>query len=230
MKRTTNVINLRKKLSETLLVSMPTQCPLCGTAYNEPALYSISSNSGNSYRILMSFECPHCSNFFAVHLIGTLNCNNEIETTSFEFLPEPMYDTLTAFPVTINALSPDFVSIFNQAERAESHNLTRICGVGYRKALEFLVKDYAIHCQPQDQDKIASMSLSQCIDKYIGDSRIKTLAKAATWLGNDEAHYLRKFEGYELDSLKNFIQAATAFIHFELQVQAADEFLASPKE
>ena len=230
MKKTVHVINLRKHHSEALLVSMPTQCPLCGIAYNELPVHSISSNSGNSYRILMNFECPHCSDFFAVHLTGILIYDNEIETTSFEFLPEPMCDALTAFPATINALSPDFVSIFNQSERAESHNLTRICGVGYRKALEFLVKDYAIHCQPQDQDKIASMPLSQCIDKYIADSRIKTLAKAATWLGNDETHYLRKFEGYELDSLKSFIQTATAFIHFELQVQDADELLASPKE
>lgn len=230
MKKTIGVINLRKHQTEKLLVSMPTQCPLCGIAYNELPVFSIASNADRAYRILMAFECPHCSNFFAAHLTGQCGCDKGIETYSLELLPNPIRDTLTPFPNTINALSPNFVSIFKQSEIAESRNLTEICGIGYRKALEFLVKDYAIHCFPQDRDKIASMPLSQCIDKYIEGHRIKTLAKAATWLGNDETHYLRKFEGYELDSLKNFIQAATAFIHFELQAQAAAEFLGVPKE
>lgn len=39
--------------------------------------------------------------------------------------------------------------------------------MGYRKALEFLVKDYAIFLNQEDEDKIKNASLSSCINNYI---------------------------------------------------------------
>ena len=229
MKKYVEVYSLDNERSKDLYVIMPTVCPDCGIAYGEPPIEAFSRNVGNSYRIIMVFECPHCSNFFAFRLSGTLERGNSINATHIELLPEPKNNELTSFPKSVSNLSPDFVSIFNQAEIAESRNLYHICGVGYRKALEFLIKDYAIHCYPQDSDKIASMPLAQCINDYIRDHKLHNLAKAAAWLGNDETHYLRKYEGYDLDSLKSFISTATALIHFEIQAQDAVRFLDAPK-
>jgi hypothetical protein len=42
----------------------------------------------------------------------------------------------------IAALSKNFYSVLDQASAAEDYGLTLIAGMGYRKALEFLVKDY----------------------------------------------------------------------------------------
>ena len=44
----------------------------------------------------------------------------------------------------ISELSPNFCEIYNQAYIAEQTNLMQICGTGYRKSLEFLIKDYLI--------------------------------------------------------------------------------------
>jgi hypothetical protein len=45
--------------------------------------------------------------------------------------------------------------------------LDLICVVGYKKALEYLIKDYAIHCIPTDIKKIQSMPLQKCMQTYI---------------------------------------------------------------
>lgn len=55
------------------------------------------------------------------------------------------------FSKHINNISPNFVNIYNQAHFAEKHNLLEICGVGYRKGLEFLIKDYVITKNPNNE-------------------------------------------------------------------------------
>ena len=97
------------------------------------------------------------------------------------------------FSETILEVSPKFSEIYNQAFTAEQQNLTEICGVGYRKALEFLIKDYSILKHPEQKDKIEKKALIACIKDYVEDSRIKTVSKRAVWLGNDETHYIRKW-------------------------------------
>jgi hypothetical protein len=59
--------------------------------------------------------------------------------------------------------------IYTQAHAAEALELTEICGVGYRKALEFLIKDYLITKKPEKSDDIRKMLLGGCIDSYVDD-------------------------------------------------------------
>lgn len=61
-------------------------------------------------------------------------------------------------------------------------------------------------------ESIKSLMLSPCINKYIDNPKIKTLATASTWLGNDETHYVRKHEDYNIEHLKVFISSVAAFI------------------
>ena len=69
--------------------------------------------------------------------------------------------------------------------------------------------------------------LGSCIKKYIDNNRIKTLATASTWLGNDETHYCRKHKDYDLESLKSFIHATESFINSEMEAIKAEELLNS---
>jgi hypothetical protein len=72
-------------------------------------------------------------------------------------------------------------------------NLLQIAGPGYRKSLEFLIKDYV--CKDIDnssiKDTVYNEKLGKVINNFIQDDRIKKIAKRAAWLGNDETHYLR---------------------------------------
>lgn len=48
------------------------------------------------------------------------------------------------FPMIIKRHCKKFISIYNQALTAEKNGLTEICGLGYRKSFEFLIKDYLL--------------------------------------------------------------------------------------
>jgi hypothetical protein len=118
----------------------------------------------------------------------------------------PVFPSDKTFTKIINDISLDFVKIYNQAYSAEQHNLDLIVGPGYRKALEYLIKDYAIFISDKtEEENIQRMFLGQVIDTYIEDKRIKNTAKRAAWLGNDETHYFRKWEEEDLESLKLMI-------------------------
>ena len=75
-------------------------------------------------------------------------------------------------------------------------------GIGLRKALEFLVKDFAIGEHPTEREAIVAKALAKCIAEYIVDTPVQHAAKRATWLGNDEAHYVRRWEDKDVSDLK----------------------------
>lgn len=126
------------------------------------------------------------------------------------------------FPPEIKKVSENFVQIYGEAEIAEHENLSEICGVGYRKALEFLIKDYLINQFSDSKEEIKSKSLGNCISEMIKNERIKEIARRATWLGNDETHYFRKWEDKDLVDLKKLIEITVHFISMELE---ADKYM-----
>lgn len=129
------------------------------------------------------------------------------------------------FPKEIHALSPNFVETYSQSESAESQQLLQICGVGYRKALEYLVKDYLCQKYPEDAEKIRTEFLGASI-KRIEDNKIKILAERSTWIGNDETHYVKKHEDLDINNMKRFIRAILTYIESEL---AFEEAMGIPK-
>lgn len=133
----------------------------------------------------------------------------------------PMTHSPVRFSDDINDLSPGFVETYTQASAAEAEQLLQICGPGYRKSLEFLVKDYLCHKFPEDAEKIRSELLSQSINR-INDHRMKVLAERSTWIGNDETHYVKKREELGLDDMKRFIKAMLSYIESELAFEEAE--------
>ena len=127
------------------------------------------------------------------------------------------------FPEEIAQLSPQFVEIYNQAAEAEAMELDEISGIGYRKALEFLVKDFCIHKNPDSADEIKRTMLGACIKKWIDDKRINTLAERAVWIGNDETHYVRKHTDLDIKDMKRFLKALLGFIAAELAYEDAEQ-------
>lgn len=64
--------------------------------------------------------------------------------------------------------------------------------------------------------------ISKCINKYIDNERIKTLAERSSWIGNDEAHYIRKQEDRDVNDMKAFIKATVYFIGMILITEDAE--------
>lgn len=119
------------------------------------------------------------------------------------------------FSEEINKISEKFEKIYNEAKEAEERGLEEICGAGYRKALEFLIKDYLIKQKADKGKVIKETGLGKSIDDYIKDTRIKDCAKRAAWIGNELTHYYRRWEDKDLQDLRNLLELTVHWIEME---------------
>lgn len=206
---------------KTFSISPPNECPHCNKSI-EPKHLSSFCRKIEPVDLYTSFLCPSCYKLFSVQYKLFQYTKNRTDHTII-ILPQP--NRSTYFSSVIGDISPNFVTIFNQSETAENYGLDKICGQGYRKALEFLIKDYAIEHNPNEKEKIQNMSVASCIDIYIQNTRIQTLAKASAWIGNDETHYVRKHVDYNLQDLKKFITSIVSYIELDYQISEAEKLL-----
>jgi len=101
-------------------------------------------------------------------------------------------------------ISSKFIKTYLQSLEAQNYGLDELAGMGYRKSIEYLVKDWAIQKHPDKKEIIEKSWLGGVIkDYYTGD--LKEILERATWLGNDQAHYNKLFEEYDIEILKELI-------------------------
>lgn len=121
----------------------------------------------------------------------------------------------STIPQEIRELSPTFYEVYKQAQEAESTGLDQVSGPAFRKALEFLIKDFLISKNPADEQEIKGLFLGKCIDK-ITNENVKNCAKRAVWLGNDQTHYEPRWADKDVSDLKELIKLTMAWIHMEV--------------
>ncbi|MFR5472135.1 MAG: hypothetical protein ACLTG7_11415 [Romboutsia sp.] len=115
------------------------------------------------------------------------------------------------------------MEIYGQAKQAEEVGLDQVCGVAYRKALEFLIKDYCCKKKPEEEENIKKKFLSNVIKEYVDNPNIKMLAERAAWLGNDETHYIRKWESHDIKVLIKLIDLTCSWINLEEKTRKYSE-------
>lgn len=134
-------------------------------------------------------------------------------------------------PTEIRETFPDFDTIYNQALEAESVGLDQIAGLGFRKSLEFLIKSFAIKRDAESEEKIKTETLNNTIrNRYNDLPRIQNLLELSAWIGNDEAHFVRKHSSLDIQTMKRFIRSASMFISGELDYEFSDAYVAAEKE
>lgn len=170
----------------------------------------------NSVRADLVYQCPRqdCRELFIAYYTAVVSNGKAGIFHLRRLAPQSHQDR--AFSEYISSTSSDFIRIFNQAHHAEELGMHDIAGPGYRKALEFLIKDYSISNKPEASDAIKNKQLSNVINDYVIDSKIKSTAKRAAWLGNDETHYYRKWEDKDIEDLKILIELTVRWIESEL--------------
>jgi hypothetical protein len=187
---------------------LPDECPNCHKKITPSLHIAFLNTKAYDHKALqIIFRCPNenCKNAFIGFYSG--------DGYNFYFELSKPYDFIQReFSEITKAVSPDFVMIYNQAYAAEQSGLTVICGAGYRKALEFLIKDYLISKNSEDTEKIKKEFLGTTIEKRVTHPQIKVVAKRAVWLGNDETHYERKWQDKDIADLKDLIDLTLHWI------------------
>lgn len=207
-------------------LEIPSECPICKSHVVPPVIYAATGNhlcsNGQRDDGVAVYYCPACHRAFMSSIFKGIS-----ETWSFEHL-EPSRPVVSLFNEILKDISPSFIEIYHQAEAAEAYNLGEIAGMGYRKSLEFLIKDWLIQQNPKDKADIEKLLLGACINNYITQPNIKATATAATWLGNDETHYVRKWLDKDISDMKVFIDACLHFILADYQAAEALKMITPP--
>lgn len=199
-------------------------CPYCNKAIFPEIKVLNFSNNYNHVSCIVS--CPACSNEFLIKFKRDA-ANANYVYYYYEALPFP--EPQINLPADFQELFPEFYKIYTEAAQAESYNLLEICGMGYRKALEALVKQYAIELFPDEAQTIQKEMLMPTIQRF-ASPKIVTLATAATWLGNDHAHLVTKHPDYDLNALKSFINVLCQYIQSEKEIEKATDLINKSKK
>jgi hypothetical protein len=126
----------------------PEQCPLCHYAVEAEHRYWQVLEHREDTILEIVLRCPRtaCRRLFIARYQATVA---EPATSHpyglfvlFEVVPQ--LPRPPDVPEEIRIISPLFVEIVSEATAAEAFGLKQVAGVGYRKALEFLIKDYCI--------------------------------------------------------------------------------------
>lgn len=212
-----------------ILVEIPNICPHCG----QTMVPKISCNSNLTITtneepvVSLLCQCLYCNEFFALtyKILDEQIGSYETSTFKTELIPYT-YSIFVEYdiPEEIEKFSQTFKEIYQQSQKAEAYNLNQIAGIGYRKSIEFLVKDFLIYVKKNEKIEVSNLPLSQAINKLKNPSMI-SLAKAATWIGNDETHYTRKYEDKDISDMKKYIRALSNYLSSEYLVSESSLFI-----
>lgn len=206
-------------------VNEPEKCPCCKHSLKPSVLHKeLIANNNSELSLYVMYLCTHCYTPFICKFTNLMKSPNTSSRYAYFSdtlaLIEPNTFSKANFDKCINELSPDFVNIYNQALHAEYLQLDQISGIGYRKALEFLIKDFLIKHEEKDDTKVKSTALGNCINTMIDNPQLKTVASRATWLGNDQTHYEQKYTNNDINDLKRLIELS---VHWISMIYLTDE-------
>lgn len=190
---------------------LPDECPRCHSKIIPLDVHTIwcGDVSGFVGDIEKVFRCVNegCQRFFIAiyELVPTSHSSANPLPMALAAL-RPVEPTPPEVADLVANLSPSFTETYSQALEAERQGLDQLAGIGLRKAIEFLVKDFAISRNPAKHDEIVAKPLAACIRDFIEDPNVAATTKRAVWLGNDETHYVRRWADRDIGDLKILIR------------------------
>jgi len=219
---------------EEIEIHEPRQCMHCNETGTQNFITGIiTKGQYDNFDSISLFTCPLCAST-TIHLSTSwresgLNFDESLHRTS-ETIPVKKQN-LENISDDLQNKFPDFYNIYFQAEKAEKENLNQIAGMGYRKSLEFLVTDYLLKYPIEGVTdnwlKDPKTFLGNKISK-IPNERMQTLAKATSFLGNDETHYTRRHPEHDIESMKAFIRVLLSEIQNEIDYKNAESLINKP--
>lgn len=189
----------------------PDHCPICNVGVNPHFITALTCSKEEDVDAL--FVCPknNCKKMFIASYKHSFQTRTYYLKTVLPSSPKPV-----SVVEEVANISPQFAEIFSQASQAGAYGLEEIAGVGFRKSLEYLIKDYCTLQHPDKEDDIKKRPIAQVIENFVTNENIKQCAKRAIWLGNDETHYVRKWVEKDINDLKLLLRITVNWIQQEV--------------
>jgi hypothetical protein len=199
--------------------SIDIACAKCSRHLTQATLTWYEAGNNFAYS---SFKCAGCGaiSHFLILTHRKIPIAEQREKSQVFVMPAPPIRTL--LPEGVAEIAPKFASIYEQALRAEHLGLLDLVGMGYRKALEFLIKEWLV-AGGTEEAIVAKKLLSHCIREHITDPRIQSSAERAAWLGNDETHYFRQWTDFDLRHLKELFEIVLHWIGNDLAIRRYED-------
>lgn len=164
-------------------VEHPNICPHCHVVNNPSLQFNVASkDTDNSHSNISVWQCANqkCGKIFValykvqdgkVKIIRFLN-----GLPKGPDWPKPILELQSTNGDSEN--KSKFIKTYLQSLEAESFGLDELAGMGYRKAIEYLVKDWAIKNNLEDKEKIEKSWLGAVIKGYYEDDLKEILERA----------------------------------------------------
>lgn len=178
----------------------PATCPFCGYGTDATLKNQSYYSFNGGYLLLAVCECTAChKNFF----FACERTKDDLAKTACVYPAE----AITPYSNdSLSAISERFIDMYNQALAAEFNGSIDLAAVGYRSALEILLKDYAIKELGETEESVANQKLYNAISKYLKQDELLKTADVIRILGNDYTHYKRKHPEHDFALLKKYMQ------------------------
>lgn len=182
----------------------PAQCPHCEICCDPlivgQELLSPFSPNPSSF-VFLVFQCTACKKLFTA--------TYEVANKKSRLCCMTPFKPLVFVDELIEKTSPRFIEVYNQAIRAKENGDLNLAAVGYRSALEILIKDYAINDLHEPSEKVVKLDLFHAISNYLSSDTVNA-ADVVRILGNDHTHYERKYPELDFKVLQEYMDI---FIH-----------------
>jgi hypothetical protein len=205
------------KLRQTFNINFPDVCGNCGRKVHPNFLMGAFVDEDDQKLSMEAiFKCnnPNCNHF----ILGYYQRDSLDEAFKLVYVA-PGKPLEKVFSKEIMGLSPKFIRLYNQLVSAEQSGLDLIIGLGYRKALETLVKDYLVYLEPQNKQSIYNLSLNQGINS-LDNNNIKEISKRITGLDHYEESFTRQWKRKDIQDLKKLIDVTSSFFTLNLRLKS----------
>ena len=145
-------------------VDVPDACPSCHRHGEMGFVFCDVVKEGSGVQAIFRCSYQRCRSFF-ICSYGPLGSTDLLAV-------HPLKAPESTFSDAVKALSPTFVTICARACDAKHLGLDQIAGPGFRKAFEFLIKDYAKSLDPTKASAVEAALAGKGVKDFIADARI----------------------------------------------------------
>lgn len=177
----------------------PATCPHCGFGTDAVFVDKTTFDFNSKILLIATCRCTSCNKsfFFA--------CEREPKGDGKFICMHPDISFKPYENDMLQSISPRFIEMYNQSLQAEFVESFDLAAMGFRSALEILVKDYAINELNVPEDKASKKTLFDAIEAYLGQTDLLKTADVIRILGNDHTHYKRKYPQHDFSLLKGYM-------------------------